>query len=371
VSLRAPVVAEGRSSALVPWVRLSDGDLVPAGDQVRVQGSHGEAGLTLAHGVRLSLPAGGELTVGLVPELTAGELLVETGGGAAQWVKAGESSFAVARSSAARLHRSLDAGTAVYVGRIDIASAGRRLAVPALRSASVPALGLVPSQASPLVLDPTDAWDVRFLGSAMDLSAELDAGSAGFSAQAPSVDQASLLSLVPGAVGDGGLLRGRRTGDQLVATAIATSAPGGFSARLPSVVGFRDEGASWGLVVLDQAGAQRGRVVTLVRAAIADWLGRSGGFASVAATPSPIPVAAVGGGGAAAPVTGGSPSPTTTTPVLPTTPPVTTPNPPTTAPPVTLPGPPVTTPAPPGTIPIHTGTPIDDVIDAIGRGVGG
>jgi hypothetical protein len=366
VSLRAPVVAERRPSAVVPWARLADGDLVPAGEQVRVRS--GEVGLALAHGVHLSLPAGGELTVGLVPELTAGELLVETEGTAAQSVRAGESSFSVVRSSAARLHRTLDAGTAVYVGRVDISSAGRRLAVPALRSASVPALGLVPSQASPLVLDPADAWDVRFLGSAMDLAAELDAGSAGFSAQAPSVDQASLLSLVPGAVGDGGLLRGRRTGDQLVATAIATSAPGGFSARLPSVVGFRDEGASWGLVVLDQAGVgQRGRVVALVRAAIADWLGRSGGFGLLAATPAPV--AAVGGGGAPAPVAVGG-SPATTTPVLPTTPPVTTPSPPTTAPPVTLPSPPVTAPTPPVTVPIHTGTPIDDVIDAIGLGAG-
>jgi hypothetical protein len=176
--------------------------------------------------------------------------------------------------------------------------------------------------------------------------------------------------LVPGTVADGrGLLRGRRTGDQLVAAAIATSAPGGFSARLPAVVGFRDEGASWGLVVLDQAGGQRGRVVALVRAAIADWLGRSGGFA---AAPSVVATAPVGGGGGAVP-SGPAASPTppvTTTPVLPTTPPVTTPTPPTSTPPVTIPSPPVTTPAPPVTLPIRTGTPIDDVIDAIGLGAG-
>jgi hypothetical protein len=364
LSLRAPVVAEHRASAVVPWSRSSDSELLPAGELVRVV-SGGEAGLALAHGVRLSLPVGGELTVGVVPELTAGKLLVETAG-SVQAVKAGESSFTVARSSAARLHRSLDAGTAVYAGRVDIASAGRRLAVPALRSASVPALGLVPSSASPLVLDPGDGWDVRFLGLAMDLAAQLDAGSAGFSAQAPSVDQASLLSLVPGAVGDGGLLRGRRTGDQLVAAVIAASAPGGFSARLPSVVGFRDEGASWGLVVLDQAGGQRGRVVSLVRAAIADWLGRSGGF-GLAAAPSFAAAAPSGPTVASTPPPSSGSSPAATTPLLPTTPPVTTPSPPTSTPTVTIPGPPVTTPAPAVTVPpVRTGTPIDDVIDAIG-----
>jgi hypothetical protein len=368
--LRDPaVVAErGLAAGGGGWTRARDGDLLHSGERVRVV-SGGEAGLIFANDVRMALlgGGGGELAIGTVPELVAGELLVETGSRAAQTVDAGESSFAFERSSAGRLHRSLDAGAAVYAGLVDIDSAGRRLAVPALRAASVPALGLVPSQPSPIELDPDDPWDVRFLGGAMDLAAELDAGSAGFSAQAPSVESSSLLSLVPGASGDaGGVLRGRRTGDQLVAAAIAASSPGRFSERLTSVVGFRDEGASWGLVALDQAGVGRGRVVGLVRAAISDWLGRTGGFAAgpaavaevaapaVSPLPAPSPPASTpsGDGGSGG---SGPPSPTPTAPTTPVTP----------VPPPTTP--PVTTPVPPPTLPpIRTGTPIDDVIDAIG-----
>jgi hypothetical protein len=148
----------------------------------------------------------------------------------------------------------------------------------------------------------------------------------------------------------------------------------GLPARLRQVLSFRDDGAPWGLVVLDQAPGDRAKVVTQVRRAIEAWIARSGGFATPLA-----PAAAAGAEAAAAvdtvaasgPAAGsgasGSTSPTTTVVPAPTPEPAPAPLPA----PVTVPTlPPVTLPPVP-TVPLSSPTPVDDVITVIGGAVTG
>jgi hypothetical protein len=348
------------------WSPASDGALLRRGSQLRV--TRGEAELAQASGVVLHLRAGGELALARTPALTTGHLLVETKRSAAT-IDVGGSSFSVATNSAVRLHRSLGADVGVYSGHVDLRSAGRRLRVPALRAAGIPAPGLVPARPSPLRLDPADAWDARLVGRAFDLTEQLDAGSAGFTAQAPNIDATLLFGLLPGVPANTpARLSTRRPGDQLVGAAIASVVSKSavldarmFDARINAVLDFYDDGASWGLVVLDQAGAQQDEVVAVVRAAIGRWASRMGGLGTTAVAPaaSPEPDAVVVASPPAAPAPSAAP--------VPGGPVASPPTPAPTPPPVGLPTPttpPVTTPQP--TIPVPpTGTPLDDVLDVI------
>jgi hypothetical protein len=239
------------------------------------------------------------------------------------------------------------------------------LRVRALRAAGVPALGLVPADPAPLRLDPADPWDAHWLGRAFDLTEQLEAGSAGFSAQATVLDATSLRGLVPGMPSDPpARLLTRRPGDQLVGAAIASvaSTNGSFGPHLDAALDFYDDGAPWGLVVLDQLTANEDDVVALVRAAITLWASRSGGLgAAVVALPSRI--------AAPTPVTGAPSTPSgAATPGLTSPPTTTAAPPPTTAPPVTIP--PAVEPLVPATLPPiepppSTGTPVDDVLSVI------
>jgi hypothetical protein len=230
---------------------------------------------------------------------------------------------------------------------------------------------LVPLSPSPIRTNPSDPWDIRFLGAAFDLTAQLDAGSAGFSAQAATLDADALRLLVPGfpAGLTSGALTARLPGEQLVGAAIAASdraAAGGVGQRLASVLSFRDDGATWGLVVLDQAGADQDQVLALMREAIGRWAAQAGGL-TAAPFLAPRPGASSTGTPPTAPASSSPVQPPGVTPR---------PSPPTTVVgPLPVPVPPTVPPAVPPTVPPvvpdplpipPTGTPADDVINAIG-----
>ena len=357
----ARLTLDGSSRAQVrtiagAWHRVVDGELVGRGSTLRVR--RGEATLTVAGGTELRLRTGGELVVSSEPDLRAGSLLVQTEADTLV-VRAAGSSFAVAGASAAKLSRSLAASATVYRGEVTLDSAGRNLAVPALRTAVVPALGLVPSRPTPAVADPGDDWDVTFLGLAMDLAAQLEAGSHGFSAQVTAIDDRTLRTLLPDLPRDPGtreVLKRRRPGEQLVGGAIATAAeaPDAMAGRLAQAFAFRDEGASWGLVALDQRIGAPARVVGLVQDAIGRWVEFT--------TPPPPPATTTTAPATAQPpattVAPDRATPTTVkVPALPGT--IPTPSAPATATPS------VSVPELPA-----TGTPVDDVVQTLKSAVG-
>lgn len=348
-----------------------------AGEQVRML--DGTAMLSLGSGRELELRKGTVVRLAVRTaatgqpesrgELVSGDVLVLSTGDAAT-VLAGDSTIQV--TGAAKVSKDLAVVAAVYQGAAGVESAGRPVSVPALRQVTVPAPGL-PSRPTPLAFSPSDAWDQRYLGDAIDLGNQLAARSKGFSAQlTPGTATAAFFrQILPGLASqpfDDSLAASavRAPGETLVGAAITLEgAKGEFPDRWASVFGFHDDGAPWGLVALDQ-GVGRSPLLSAIDAAIARVPGLGG--ASTAA--------ASGGGSAAAspgrPSTAGNsstPAPAPATPApAPATPgtPAATPGTPTPAP-GPSPAPATGTPTPtPALGPLNTGIPLlDDTVRAV------
>ena len=161
--------------------------------------------------------------------------------------------------------------------------------------------------------------------------------------------------------------RMRPGGESLVGVSIALLGRGdGFASRFERVRGFRDDGAEWGLVALDQCVAE-GRLVAAVEAAYARAIQPSREAAAPAPDGSPVvtPTTAAAPGAGTGPTTGASPP--TTTPSASGSPPTTTAPPDVAIPPL----PETPPPGGEGVLP-DTGIPVlDDVIEPIDDLLGG
>ena len=201
--------------------------------------------------------------------LLAGDVLAITGSSDLT-VSVGD--IGVVVRGAAQVSRGHSVVVSTYTGSADVTVAGQTLTVPALRQAIVPASGPVPPAPTPVVYDAGDTWDLRYLGDAIALGNELDARSQGFSAQVGPTDGRTAdffrrlldpLAQQPSFT-DGSLAGDRPPGETLVGAAIAVEGTmGTFEERWTEVFAFRDQGASWGLVALDQ-GVTRSPLVALV-----------------------------------------------------------------------------------------------------------
>ncbi|MEO7557318.1 MAG: hypothetical protein ABIV94_12020 [Acidimicrobiales bacterium] len=267
---------------------------------------------------------------GAVPELVRGELLVtaprgttvDSAGNHVTTTPTGE-------EAAIRLERSLALHISSYRGSATIDSAGQVRVVPALRAMEVAVLGQPPSSPKALGLAHPDNWDRRFLGEAIDLGQTLQSLSNAYSPTLRPDEGRSaafyqnLLPALSGARGyDDRLVQlsaGRPQGEILVASAIAAlGQQGELANRWRSLFAFRDDGATWGLVALDQHVAI-GPLVAAVNAAVDRTTFQ---FAAAVPTP-PAPVAADGvpARDPAAPADAPAPEPTARPgPVTPTLP---------------------------------------------------
>jgi hypothetical protein len=321
-----------------------------AGDRVRV--TDGTAHLRLDDGVAVELRAGSAglddsvVLVGEPPSLERGGALVTAGTGAGRVESAGTE---IEVSGAAKVTRALGVGVAVYDGLATIDSAGQERVVPALRQLLVPALGRPPRTPLPVEYDAADPWDRRYLAGAMELGEQLEAMARGYTgnlAPGQGTTAAFYAELLPGLAGQEGYGQSlidpvRPTGETLVGAAIADlGVRGSFVERWEATFGFRDQGAAWGLVALDQ-GVNRAPLLSAVELAVQG---------------SPLDFAAT-------PPTPGAPLPSETAPTAPPSEPV----PPATAPPPTTAPPPP--PSPTTTAPSVPGfpepSPIDDLLGPI------
>ncbi len=242
---------------------VSDGEVdVRVGDAITL--TEGTGRLDLGNGAELELRAGSgedpdtELVMGPVPVLESGDVLATTDQEIALTVD-GTRVRVVAGS--ARASRSSGLEVAAYDADVDLDSAGQERSVPALREMQVPAPGHPPEAARPLEYDPSDPWDRRFLGEAIDLGQRLQALSDGYTQNLPDTTPRTpgfFKDVLPGLVDDvaftATLLDGRRpVGETLIGAAIVDlGRRGTFLERWASVFDFRDAGAAWGLVALDQ-----------------------------------------------------------------------------------------------------------------------
>jgi hypothetical protein len=272
------------------WHEVTGGTTLHRGERVRVRS--GTARLQLSDDRSLELRGGSTLELDRVPRLLAGDALATSPGTPLHVSVAGTD--ARVANGAARLQRGLAVVIAAYQGEVQLDSAGRTLRVPALRQAVVTAAGLIPDRPAPLAYDALDAWDRRFLGDAIDLGAELVARSRGFTAQLSRGEGRTAgfyRQLVPALEREPDFTQkmvdeSHSPGELLVGAAISTEGKRGrFAERWSQVFQFRDDGAAWGLVALDQQ-VNRSPLLTGVDAAI----GRARTPFDVAA-PAPAPAA--------------------------------------------------------------------------------
>lgn len=315
-----------------------------SGDRVEV--TEGIGRLVLGDGARMELRAGvgdasdSMVLVSRVPELEAGELLVATPGSTS--IEAAGTTIAV-EEGAAQITRALGVGVRAYDGAVRLDSAGQERSIPALREMLVPALGRPPQTPRPLAYDGADPWDRRFLGDAMALGERLEAMAEGYTrnlnpgeGRTPGFFRLVLPGLddEPGFTGE--LIDIERPpGETLVGAAISDlGRRGDFPQRWSSVFGFRDQGAAWGLVALDQAVSGDPLLGSIEEALSASPLP----FAAPAAGPPPLD-------SATPPPTAPTGGPSTSAPPL--TAPTATRTPTTAAPPTTVAPPPTTAPTVP------------------------
>lgn len=247
------------------------------GDRVRVR--EGTAEIRLPHNRRVELRPGSDIELQAGPDRSARPTLL----GGDLLVISGDAPFAVSLTSSevavlgdARVSRGVAVLVAAYKGTAQLSAAGSTLTAPALRQAALPATGQFPSRVTPLEVSSTDIWDQRYLSEAIDLTNRLTARSEGFTAQLPATEGRSaqyFRDLVPRLASEPAftpsLVKATRApGETLVGAAIALEGKQGtFVDRWTSAFAFRDTGAAWGLVALDQ-GVSRAPLLDLIESAI-------------------------------------------------------------------------------------------------------
>jgi len=312
------------------------------GDRVKLE--QGTARVVSGDGRTYDLRCAGdsctELELAASPTLVGGDLLVSTEK-APVVVRTAGSEVEVAGS--ARVSRSLAVSAAAYRGNVVLRSGGPAFTLPALRQASIPAIGVLPTAAVPLAYNDGDEWDRRYLGAAMAFGRELEARSRAFGpnvrageGRTPGFYKQLLPALDGESSFDASLLDGARPPGETLVGAVITVAgkQASFGERWRSVFRFRDEGAAWGLVALDQAVSDSPAVVRELDLAIGRAPLRFSGPSFVAAAPGPTagPTTVQPGSSGGSTSTTTRPRTTTTTTTQPEDPddpipPVTTPTP--------------------------------------------
>ena len=264
------------------------------GDRVRLL--EGTAVLELPGDRRLELRSGSWVTAGEQVAVDDGDALLLAGDDELV-VTAGRSTVRLV-DGAAKLRRSTGTTIGVYRGTAALSALGRSFAggVRAYRQATVSDSGSLPRRAVPLVYAGTtrDPWDARFLGEAIDLDREVAQRSRALgrdlgdddgpsARQDPDFYEEVLPDLAAAPGFDEDLLDvDRSPAETVVGASVALAGDGSFVERWRSTFAFRDEGAEWGLVALDQQ-ARRPTLLDLLSGAV----GRAFSEAAGGQTPAP------------------------------------------------------------------------------------
>lgn len=238
--------AEGGSETTTGTTTLDFGDTVVVDD--------GTAVVELAGGQRYELRSGPEpsqLMIGAPPTLVSGDALVSDGFPAQLRFE----SSTVSAQGAMKLSSAVPAVTS-YAGRARIDGAGSLDEVLGLRRVVLTSSAV----AEPLTYDGSDAWDRRFLSETVAFGDRLEALARGYTADlGPGGGRSvSFFEAVVPALGEqrefgADLLTDRPVGETLVGAAIVVQGRDGtFRERWDEVFAFRDLGAAWGIVALDQ-----------------------------------------------------------------------------------------------------------------------
>ena len=247
----ASVTSEDGSTEVVTGAATLD-----FGDVVTVDA--GTASLEFASGQRYEFRSGvggavdSQVVIGFPPTLVEGDALVADGFPAA----ISYDTITISAQGAVKVRAGVPEAAA-YAGRVRIDGAGRLDELTRLRQVVLTSS----ARPEPLAYDGADAWDRRFLGEAIAFGDRLEALARGYTSdlQRSGPRPASFFeSVLPQLAderefGDDLLDADRDPGETLVGAAIVIQGrEGTFRERWDSVFAFRDEGAAWGLVALDQ-----------------------------------------------------------------------------------------------------------------------
>jgi hypothetical protein len=244
---------------------VDGGTNLRSGDRVSVR--DGVARMRLSGGSELELREGlgdaddTRVLMAERPVLEAGELLVTTSD--AVDLEADGTEVRVTEG-AARLTRAFGMSVGAYDADVALDSAGVPAEVPALRQMVVPDLGRPPRSPRPIAYNEDDSWDRRFLGAAIAVGDQLEGMAQGLMNGLPAGEGRTpgFFKLVLPGLDDEtdftaeflGPFIDRQPGQILIGAAIADLGErGDFTSRWDDVFEFRDAGADWGIVALDQA----------------------------------------------------------------------------------------------------------------------
>ena len=259
--------ADGDRETIDDSTDLAEGDRVTLTEGVGVMRLHGGSTFELRASQEQedasAEDADTQVLMGSTPVLEAGDLLVAAP--ESTTVEADGTEVHV-REGAARLTRAFGMSAAAYDADLLLDSAGIDVDVRSLRQVVVPDLGR-PRPARPVDYDDADPWDVRYLGGAMDFGRELEVMAERLTGMLPEGEGRTvgfLRLVLPGLEDEDALDealmkaadpdRTRKPGDNVVGAAITDLGErGSFEDRWKAVFTFREEGAAWGIVALDQA----------------------------------------------------------------------------------------------------------------------
>ena len=195
----APDSGEMRVIPLSGQVSLLDG-----GDSSLLEeATNVEAGVSLSTGLdgraEVQFPGGSSLELApgakmllddTRPEVSQGSVLVRTGSADVSLL-AGAAAIE-ATGAVFRVDRQTSVVLSVYSGEAAVPGAG--VVVPRLRQATVLQNGSTPEGPEPLEVDPNDAWDIRFLGEAIDIGFQLLNLERGLTRQLPRGEEEAAVS---------------------------------------------------------------------------------------------------------------------------------------------------------------------------------
>jgi uncharacterized membrane protein YgcG len=249
--------ADGKRETIDGGTDLASGDRVTMVEGIAMMQLRGGTTFELRQGFDDAAPTA--VLMAKRPVLEAGDLLVATPDSTT--VEADGTKVKVTEG-AARLTRAFGMSVVAYDADLALDSAGVLAEVPALRQMVVPDLGRPPRAPRPVEPNLEDNWDQRYLGAAMVLDKELQVMADQLTGLLPEGEGRTvgfLKDVLPSLEDEPGLAQGlidldRDPGDTLVGAAITDLGKrGDFTDRWGAVFDFRDEGAAWGIVALDQA----------------------------------------------------------------------------------------------------------------------
>lgn len=302
---------------------VTGGETLTFGDTVTVD--EGTATVELASGASYELRSGIEgrgdspasaasvIEIGAPPVLRDGDVLMTDGFPASVRYDVAQ----VTARGPTRVQSAVPSATS-YAGETQLSGTGDLTAVAGLRTVVLTRS----AQPEAVQFNPSDPWDRRFLGEAQAFGERLEALARGYTGDLQASVQPSAdfyRSVLPDLARErefaSDLLDdGRTPGDYLIGAAIAVGGRDGtFRERWAEVFAFRDLGASWGIVALDQ-GVNTAPLLDQIELAVGS--SPLSDDPRVTTTTSPPPVAP---SPTTVPTSGVDPSSTTTVPTTTTT----------------------------------------------------